>query len=54
MPMAVGTVGGSVSSHPAAAICLKILGVKEAAELAEIAASVGLAGGLIALRSSVN
>jgi hydroxymethylglutaryl-CoA reductase len=54
MPMAVGTVGGSVSSHPTAAICLRILGVKRAAELAEIAASVGLACGLSALHSSVS
>jgi len=54
MPMAVGTVGGSVSSHPTAGICMKILGVKKAAELGEIAASVGLACNLSALSSFAN
>jgi hydroxymethylglutaryl-CoA reductase len=53
MPMAVGIVGGSVSSHPTAKVCLKILSVKKATELGEVAASVGLACNLFALRSLV-
>jgi len=53
MPMAVGTVGGSVSSNPTARICLKILGVERATELGEVAASVGLACNLFALHSLV-
>lgn len=53
MPMAVGIIGGSVSSHPTARICLKILGVEKATELGEIAASVGLACNLFALYSLV-
>lgn len=53
MPMAVGIVGGSVSSHPTARICLKILGVEKATELGEVAASAGLACNLFALHSLV-
>ena len=53
MPMAVGIIGGSVSSHPTAKICLKILGVEKATELGEVAASVGLACNLFALYSLV-
>jgi hydroxymethylglutaryl-CoA reductase len=53
MPMAVGIVGGSVSSHPTARICLKILRVEKATELGEVAASVGLACNLFALYSLV-
>ena len=53
MPMAVGIIGGSVSSHPTARICLKILGVEKATELGEVAASVGLACNLFALYSLV-
>jgi len=53
MPMAVGTVGGSASSHPIARICLKILGVKRATELGEVAASAGLACNFFALYSLV-
>lgn len=51
MPMAVGTVGGAVSTHPIAKITLKILGVKSANELAEVIAAVGLAQNLAALRA---
>lgn len=43
MPMAVGIVGGTISTHPTARIALKILGVKTAMELGEVAASAGLA-----------
>ena len=53
MPMAVGTMGGAIEAHPAARIALKILGVKTAAELGEVAASVGLAYNLAALQALV-
>ncbi len=51
MPMAVGIVGGATRVHPAARACLKIMGVKKAADLAEIIVSVGLAQNLGALRA---
>lgn len=53
MPMVVGTVGGVVSVHPTAKIALKILGVKTAVELGEVAASAGLAYNLAALQALV-
>ena len=43
IPMAVGIVGGAANIHPKARLCRKILGIKTAAELAEVAASLGLA-----------
>ena len=51
MPLAVGIVGGATALHPMAKLVLKILGVKTAAELAEIAAAVGLCQNLAALRA---
>ena len=51
MPMAVGIVGGATRVHPAARAALKLMGVKTAAELAEIIVSVGLAQNLAALRA---
>jgi hydroxymethylglutaryl-CoA reductase len=51
LPLALGTVGGVTRLHPAAQAALKILGVKSAGELAEVAASVGLAQNLAALRA---
>jgi hydroxymethylglutaryl-CoA reductase len=51
MPMAVGIVGGAIKVHPAARAALKLMGVKTAAELAEIIVSVGLAQNLAALRA---
>ena len=51
MPMAVGIVGGATKVHPAARAALKMMGVKTAAELAGIIASVGLAQNLAALRA---
>ena len=51
MPMAVGIVGGATKVHPAARAALKLMGVKTAAELAEISVSVGLAQNLAALRA---
>lgn len=43
LPMAVGIIGGAGNIHPKAKLCKKILGIKTARELAEIAASLGLA-----------
>jgi hydroxymethylglutaryl-CoA reductase len=51
MPLAVGTVGGTLRVHPAARLSLRILGIRDAQELACIAASVGLASNLAALRA---
>jgi len=49
LPMAVGTVGGSTSSHPSVRACREILGVKDAPTLAKVLAAVGLAQNLGAL-----
>jgi hydroxymethylglutaryl-CoA reductase len=51
LPMAVGLIGGAVRTHPIAKIAVKILGVKTANEFAEVAAAVGLAQNLGALRA---
>ncbi len=51
MPMAVGLVGGAVASNPIAKLNIKILGVKTAAELAQVMVSVGLAQNLAALKA---
>ncbi len=51
MPLAVGTVGGATRAHPAAQAALQLMGVRSAAELAEIIVSVGLAQNLAALRA---
>jgi len=53
MPMAVGIIGAAISTHPTARISLKILGVKTAVELGEVAASAGLAYNLAALQALV-
>jgi len=51
LPLAVGTVGGSVSTHPGVRAALELLGVESAAELSVVMASVGLASNLAALRA---
>jgi hydroxymethylglutaryl-CoA reductase len=51
MPMAVATVGGTTAAHPTARLSLKILGVQNARELAEVMGAVGLAQNLAALRA---
>jgi hydroxymethylglutaryl-CoA reductase len=51
MPMAVGIVGGATRVHPVAHVCLKLMGVTSASQLAEIIVSVGLAQNLAALRA---
>ena len=49
LPLAVGVVGGAASMHPKAKLCRKILGIITAQELANVAASVGLAQNFAAL-----
>jgi hydroxymethylglutaryl-CoA reductase len=51
LPMALGTVGGTLRVHPAARLSLRMLGVESAGELAQVAASVGLANNLSAVRA---
>jgi hydroxymethylglutaryl-CoA reductase len=49
LPLPVGIVGGACAFHPTARRCLELLGVESAVELAQVAASVGLAANLAAL-----
>jgi len=51
LPMAVGVVGGAVQKHPAMRAALRLAGVERARDLAELAAAVGLAQNLAALRA---
>jgi hydroxymethylglutaryl-CoA reductase len=51
MPMAVGTVGGTVQVHAGARLAQRILGVESASDLAMVTACVGLASNLAALRA---
>lgn len=53
IPLAIGIIGGAIKSSPFALICLKILDVKSAKELAQIIASVGLAQNFAALKALV-
>ena len=51
LPMPVGLVGGATKTHPLAKLSLKIMGVASAQELGEVAAAVGLAQNMGALRA---
>jgi hydroxymethylglutaryl-CoA reductase len=51
MPMPVGLVGGATRTHPLARLALKIMDVKSAQDLGEIAVAVGLAQNMGALRA---
>lgn len=51
LPMPVGLVGGATKTHPLARFALRMMDVKSAQELGEIAAAVGLAQNLGALRA---
>lgn len=51
LPMPVGLVGGATKTHPMAQWALRLMQVKNACELGEIAAAVGLAQNLAALRA---
>ncbi len=50
IPIAVGTVGGTTKSNSIASLCLRILGVSTAGELASVMAAVGLAQNFAALK----
>ena len=51
IPLALGVVGGPARIHKGAALGLKMSGVSSAQELAMLAASVGMASNLAALRA---
>jgi len=51
MPLALGTVGGTLRVHPTARLALKLGQVTSADDLAMLAASAGLASNLAALRA---
>jgi hydroxymethylglutaryl-CoA reductase len=51
LPMAVGIIGGATKVNPVAKLSLKILGIKTARELAEVAAALGLAQNFGAIRA---
>lgn len=50
-PICVGTVGGVTALHPTAKMCLKMMKIKSANQLARIVAAVGLVQNLGALRA---
>jgi len=51
LPLALGTVGGTLRVHPSARLSLRIAGVEAASDLAAVAAAVGLASNLAAVRA---
>ncbi|MFW6369269.1 MAG: hydroxymethylglutaryl-CoA reductase, degradative [Myxococcota bacterium] len=51
LPLAVGTVGGAARAHPGVRLALRLARVDDAADLAGLAASVGLASNLAALKA---
>lgn len=53
LPLAVGTVGGITQYHPVTRVCLKILSIANACELASVMGAVGLAQNFAALRALV-
>lgn len=53
IPVPLGTVGGAVGLHPASRVALRLLGNPDGPRLGRIAAAVGLAQNLAALRALV-
>ena len=51
LPLAAGIVGGATGVHPGAQAALKLLNLRSARELAELAAAVGLAQNFAAIRA---
>ena len=51
LPLALGTVGGTLRVHPGARLALELMGATSARDLAFAAASVGLASNLAAVRA---
>lgn len=50
-PLMVGTIGGVTRLHPTAQLCLQILGINKANELARVTAAVGLVQNLGAINA---
>ncbi|MFX0058972.1 MAG: hydroxymethylglutaryl-CoA reductase, degradative [Candidatus Hodarchaeota archaeon] len=51
IPLALGIIGGMTKIHPMARLALKILNVQSAEELSQVAAALGLAQNVAALRA---
>lgn len=51
MPLALGIVGGAARAHPGVRLALRMAAVESAQELGELAAAVGLASNLAALKA---
>ncbi len=51
LPLALGIIGGMTKIHPMARLALKILNVRSASELSQVAAALGLAQNVAALRA---
>jgi hydroxymethylglutaryl-CoA reductase len=51
LPLALGTVGGTLRVHPAARLALRLAGIESARDLALLAGAAGLASNLAALRA---
>jgi hydroxymethylglutaryl-CoA reductase len=51
MPLALGTIGGTLRAHPVARLALSLARIERARDLIELAACVGLASNLAALRA---
>ena len=51
IPLSLGIIGGMTKNHPMASLSLKILGVRTANELSQVAAALGLAQNVAALRA---
>ncbi|RME87338.1 MAG: hydroxymethylglutaryl-CoA reductase, degradative [Planctomycetota bacterium] len=51
IPMSIGTVGGITKVHPTVRVCLKVLDVHSAKELACVVAAVGLAQNFAAIKA---
>ena len=49
--MALGIVGGATKTHPTAQAALALMDIKSAQELAQVAAAVGLAQNMAALKA---
>jgi hydroxymethylglutaryl-CoA reductase len=54
IPIAVGTVGGIINTHPIVKTCLKILNISNSKELAMLIAASGLAQNFSAIRALSN
>jgi hydroxymethylglutaryl-CoA reductase len=51
IPLALGIIGGMTKIHPMARLALKILNIKSAEELSQVAAALGLAQNVAALKA---